>query len=85
MPTVALTLPSIREQADRLIELGVHDIAGLPAERLRNAPDIAGSLLVVHPRLAPPSALAPLLRVNDKPGFVVADMTALFASPAPAR
>jgi hypothetical protein len=74
VPTVALTLPSIREQADRLIELGVHDIAGLPAERLRSAPDIAGGLLVVHPGLAPPSALAPLLRVNDKSGFVVADM-----------
>jgi hypothetical protein len=75
VPTVAYTLPSIREQADRLIELGVHDVAGLPAERLRNVPDIAGSLLVVHSRLVTPSALAPLVRVNDKPGFVVADMT----------
>jgi hypothetical protein len=75
VPTVAYTLPSIREQADRLIELGVHDVAGLPAERLRNVPDIAGSLLVVHSRLVAPSALAPLVRVNDKPGFVVADMT----------
>jgi hypothetical protein len=68
-------LPSIREQADRLIELGVHDVAGLSAEHLRNAPDIAGSLLVLHPRLVAPSALAPLVRVNGKPGFVVADMT----------
>lgn len=74
MPAVAFTLPSIREQADRLIALGVHDIAGLPAERLRNVPDIGDSLLVVHPRLAAASALAPLLRVNDKPGFIVADM-----------
>src|SRR5215211_1709594 len=75
VPTVELTLPSICEQADRLIGLGVHDIAGLPAECLRNSPDVAGALLVVHPRLATPSALAALLRVNDKPGFVVADMT----------
>jgi hypothetical protein len=75
VPTVSLTLPSIREQAERLIELGVHDIAGLPAEPLRKAPDLSGALLVVHPRLAAPSALAPLLRVNGKQGFVVADMT----------
>ena len=85
MPTVALALPSIREQADRPIELGVHDIARLPADRVRSAAGAVGALLVVYPRLAPPSALASLLRMNDKSGFVVADMAALFASPAPAR
>jgi hypothetical protein len=68
-------MPSIREQADRLIELGVHDVAGLSVDGLRNVPDAEGSLLVVHPRLAAPSVLAPSLRVNDKPGFVVADMS----------
>jgi hypothetical protein len=68
-------MPSISEQADRLIELGVHDVAGLSVDGLRNVPDAEGSLLVVHPRLAAPSVLAPLLRVNDKPGFVVADMS----------
>jgi hypothetical protein len=67
-------LPSLPEQAERLIELGVHDIAGLPAERLRNVPVQPDSLLVIHPRLVPASALAPLLRVNGKPGFVVTDM-----------
>jgi Family of unknown function (DUF5701) len=67
-------LPSLPEQAERLIELGVHDLAGLPAERLRDAPERPGSLLVVHPGLVPASALVPLLRVNDKPGFVVTDM-----------
>jgi hypothetical protein len=65
---------SVREQAERLIELGVDRMAGLPADRLRNLPDSSDALLVVHPDLTPPSALAPLLRVNDKPGFVVTDM-----------
>jgi hypothetical protein len=68
-------VPSISEQAERLIELDVHHIAGLPADLLRSVPDSADSLLVVHPDLVPASALAPLLWQNDKPGFVVSDMT----------
>jgi hypothetical protein len=68
-------LPTLSEQADRLIELGVHDLAGLPAARLKNVPEHPGSLLVIHPTLVPASALVPLLRVNGKPGFVVTDMT----------
>jgi hypothetical protein len=32
------------------------------------------SLLVAHPGLVPASKLAPLLRLNGKPGFVVVDM-----------
>jgi hypothetical protein len=77
VPSVAQTLPTLREQAERLIDLGVHDIAGLPAELLREAASRAKSddaLLVVHPGLVPASALTPLLRVNGKPGFVVTDM-----------
>src|SRR6476620_5043722 len=74
MPTVAAALPTLPEQAERLIELDVHRTAGLPAERLRTVPDDADSLLVVHPDLAPASALVPLLRLNGKPGFVVTDM-----------
>jgi len=75
--TVAQTLPTLREQGERLIDLGVHDIGGLPAELLREAASRAKSddaLLVVHPRLVPASALTPLLHVNGKPGFVVTDM-----------
>ena len=68
-------VPSISEQAERLIELDVHHIAGLPADLLRSVPDSADSLLVVHSDLVPASALAPLLWQNDKPGFVVSDMT----------
>jgi hypothetical protein len=74
VPSVITALPSLSEQVQRLLELDVHRIAGLPADRLRKLPDHPGWLLVVHPRLAPASALAPLLRVNDKPGFVVTDM-----------
>jgi hypothetical protein len=72
--TAVTALPSLPEQAERLIELGVHDLAGLPAERMRDVPHTIQSLLVIHPGLVPASALAPLLRVNDKPGFVVTDM-----------
>jgi hypothetical protein len=75
VPIVATALPSLAEQAERLIELGVHRIAGLPADRLRNVPDFADSLLVVHPGLAPASGLVPLLRLNGKPGFMVTDMS----------
>ena len=71
-------MPEPREQAERLIGLGVHDIADLPAGRLEELSDRAtsdGALLVIHPRLVPASALVPLLRVNGKQGFVVADMS----------
>ena len=74
MPTAVTALPSLSEQAERLIELGVHHLAGLPVERLRDVPHRPDSLLVIHPALVPASALAPLLRVKDKPGFVVTDM-----------
>jgi hypothetical protein len=74
VPTAVTALPSLPEQAERLIELGVHELAGLSAERVRDMPEQPGALLVIHPGLVPASALAPLLRVNDKPGFVVTDM-----------
>ncbi|HEX5568625.1 MAG TPA: DUF5701 family protein [Streptomyces sp.] len=80
--TVLPVLPALSAQAERLIELGVHKIAGLPAAELRAVAAAAevpaggdGVLLTVHPDLAPASALAPLLRRDDKPGFVVADMS----------
>lgn len=78
--TVRPALPAPRAQAERLIELGVHEIAGLSAAELRTFAESAdagadeGTLLAVHPDQAPASALAPLLRRNDKPGFVVTDM-----------
>ena len=72
------TLPTPREQAERLIELGVLDLAGLPADRLRNMTNGFRSekaLVVVHPDLVRASALIPLLRVNGRQGFVVSDMS----------
>ncbi|GGT22367.1 MULTISPECIES: DUF5701 family protein [Streptomyces] len=77
--SAAVPLPSLAEQAERLIGLGVPEVAGIPADRLRAYAVTAGGdggdlLLAVHPDLAPASVLAPLLRHGDKPGFVVTDM-----------
>ena len=71
-------MPSLSEQAERLIELGVHRIAGLSADRVREAsrhPVAAPALLVVHHSVAPVSTLTPLLSRAGKPGFVVSDMS----------
>ncbi|MCW7986873.1 hypothetical protein XF35_16670 [Streptomyces platensis subsp. clarensis] len=79
--TVLRVLPTLSVQAERLIELGVHEIAGLPAAELRTFAKAAevpaagdGALLAVHPDQGPASALVPLLRRDGKPGFVVTDM-----------
>ncbi len=78
MPTVVTTLPGLAEQAERLIDLGIDRIASLSAERMRSACATgAPGLLVVHHDAAPAAVLAPLLCLNDKPGFVVSDMTDL--------
>jgi hypothetical protein len=78
-------LPPLTAQAERLIALGVHERAGLSADEVRSYAEAAeavaapapgaGVLLAVHPDLAPASALAPLMRRGDKPGFVVTDMS----------
>ncbi|MFB7976945.1 DUF5701 family protein [Streptomyces vinaceus] len=81
-PTVP-SLPPLSAQAERLIALGVHELARIPAGELRafaSAQDGGAGhdgdvLLAVHPDRVPASALAPLLRREDKPGFVVTDMT----------
>ncbi|MDN5767533.1 MAG: DUF5701 family protein [Humibacillus sp.] len=70
-------LPPLDQQAERLIELGVHEVAGLSARDLRRAVNIGspqGGLLVIHPSRAPASRLAPLLERGGKHGFVVVDM-----------
>ena len=78
MPNLALSLPRLPEQAERLIELGVHRIAGLAADHVREAARhlVSGpALLVVHHGIAPASTLTPLLIRAGKPGFVVSDMS----------
>ncbi|MQA36091.1 DUF5701 family protein [Modestobacter roseus] len=71
-----LPLPSLPDQAARLIALGVPELTGLSAAALTAAADgPAGALLVVHPELLPPSRLVPLVQREGRPAFVVADMT----------
>ncbi|MEU2836890.1 DUF5701 family protein [Streptomyces sp. NPDC007076] len=77
MPTATHILPSIIDQAERLIQLGVHEIGGLGPAELRSfaaGTRARAGLLVVSPDRVPASALAPLLRHQAKPGFVVVDM-----------
>ncbi|MFI2102180.1 DUF5701 family protein [Isoptericola sp. NPDC019693] len=82
-------LPSLAAQAELLVERGVVPPEPLSPAALRAAAAAlartapAGSLLVVHPRLLPPSALAGHLRLGstvrgrpvERDGFVVVDMT----------
>ncbi|MFF0386126.1 DUF5701 family protein [Streptomyces sp. NPDC004286] len=76
MSETTQTFIPLSTQAERLIELGVHEIAGLSAAEVRAAAKGEGDgLLAVRPDLAPASVLAPLLRRRDKAGFVVTDMT----------
>ncbi len=75
--TVRTALPPLDQQAERLIELGVHEVAGLSARDLRSAAHTGspgGELLVIHPSRAPASRLAPLLERGGKHGFVVVDL-----------
>ena len=73
-PTSPARLPSLADQALRLVDLGVPALAGLSPQQL-TPPDDGPGLLVVHPHLVGPSRLAPLLRLSGRPGFVVEDMT----------
>ncbi|MGL5810056.1 MAG: DUF5701 family protein [Nocardioides sp.] len=79
MPATS-ALPSLHDQAERLIAWGVADLAGISDDELRAAasPDIHNThetLLVISPDRVSASAIAPLLRHRDRPGFVVADMS----------
>jgi hypothetical protein len=77
VPSVTTALPSLSDQAERLIEFDVHRIAGLPADRLRNMADSAGSLLVVHPDLAPASdefTSISSVKLPDAPLYLIRDL-----------
>lgn len=67
-------------QIARLVDLGVHGLAGLSAaaftELAPPAPHDA-AVLVISPSLVPAADLVPLLRHRDRPGFVVTDLSDL--------
>ena len=70
---------TVTDQVDRLVELGVPDLAGVSAAQLHK---LAGGLvgdgvLSIHPSLVSASKLVPLLRLGAKAGFIVEDMTDL--------
>lgn len=73
----SVTAP-LATQLDRLVDLGVAGLAGLDAAAFRalaaDLPDVPDPTLVVHPSLIPASRLAPLLRLDEREGFVVEDM-----------
>lgn len=62
-------LPDLATQHAQLLSLGLH-LPPLPRR-------LAGDLLVIHPRRVPTHQLAPLLRLGDRAGFVVEDLTDL--------
>ena len=70
---------TLRQQMDQLVSLGVAELAGISSAafgKLADGLDDDG-VVCVHPDLVAPSLLAPLLRHDAKPGFVVEDMTDL--------
>src|SRR5206468_3024523 len=73
---VPAALPALTAQAERLIELGADELAGLPAADLRAAArtDRDDALLVVHPDRLAASTLATLVERAGKRAFVVTDM-----------
>lgn len=79
MPTMLAPLPSLAEQAQRLIELELHHHAGLSESYVLDAAEAAAqnALLVINADRVASSVLAPMLRHGDRPGFVVEDMADL--------
>lgn len=77
MPSSPLSpLPSLSDQLARIVALGLPERCGVEVAELERAAadDPGDALLVIHPTLARPSLLAPLLSLDDRPGFVVEDM-----------
>ncbi|MGD8151126.1 DUF5701 family protein [Ornithinimicrobium sp. Y1694] len=76
MSRYVAALPALSDQYARLTGLGL-DLPPLHA-------DLEGDLLVVHPRVVSAAGLAPLLWLDERPGFVVEDLTDLAEfGPAP--
>ncbi|HEU5484240.1 MAG TPA: DUF5701 family protein [Microlunatus sp.] len=71
----------VTQQLRQLIDAGLAEVAGVTAAELtsygRQLPDEPDTVLAVHPTLVPARRLAPLLRHQGRPGFVVEDLTDL--------
>ena len=77
MPATLPSLPTLAEQAERLIELDAHKIGGFTPAQLRESvgrAHIDRGLLVMHPGRASASKIASLIGRGGKRGFVVTDM-----------
>ena len=64
-----------RPQIDRLIALGLGEHLDLDVDP--GPPPSEDAVLAIHHTVVPAAMLAPLLRLGDKPGFVVEDLTDL--------
>lgn len=71
----------LTHRIDALLAAGVAQAASITPAELRGyaaaLPDEPGVIIAVHPRLASACTLAPLLRLQAKPGFVVTDLADL--------
>ena len=73
-------LPSVAGQLQRLIELGIPELAGVSDSDLHSwCPDVSVSsaphpLLAIHPSLVPASKLIDAVHLNGRNGFLVVDM-----------
>lgn len=70
-----MPLPSLTGQARRLVELGVHDLAGVSEAQLLELASLRGAHGGLVVTLAPASALTGLLRLDGKPGFAAVELT----------
>lgn len=72
---------TVAEQAQRLVDLGIADFAGVTVDALwahaRRLPEEPDAIIAIHPALVPPSRMACLLTYQGNRGFVVTDLTDL--------
>lgn len=76
MPDAIATLPTLQQQAARLVALGVPELTGMDESTLHRTvsarKDCDDALLIIGS--ATPTSLAPLIDRGGKAGFVVTDM-----------
>ena len=76
MPDAIASLPTLQQQAARLVTLGVHELTGMDESTLHRTvsaqKDRDDALVIIGS--ATPESLAPLIDRRGKAGFVVTDM-----------